>query len=148
MRQNMMNRQKRGPRILMPSDFTIQYIYLLIINSIIIYQEIRYLHMHNKSRPLDIQIEVVNKMDWKTTNNLIIKVKGMFRNSMWKVGEHSHHITGDIIQITIHSMKVGEFGAMVLTPFEILEKVEPVDKQINYKIRVLIDGDEYTSHSF
>ncbi|HUX99506.1 MAG TPA: hypothetical protein VMV49_08140 [Candidatus Deferrimicrobium sp.] len=103
--------------------------------------------MHKKSRPLDIKIEIVNIWDWKTTNNLILKVKGLFRNSMWKVKEHSHKIIGDSIDLIIQSTKVGDFGAMVLTPFEIIEKIQLVDTGIIYKIKVIVDGEECTAFS-
>ncbi len=97
----------------------------------------------NKSRPLEVKLEVLNKKDWKLTKNLIVKVTGLFRNRGWRVDTHSYLIINDSIEINVKSKHLGGLSAMVLTPFEIIEKV-PLEKK-HHKIRVIIDGDICTS---
>lgn len=99
----------------------------------------------SKSKPLDVRLEIVNKKDWKSAKSLLVKVNGQFRNSGWRVKEHSYQVKGDIIEMDIKAKHLGGLSAMVLTPFEVAEKIQLVDTKINYKIRVFIDGDEYAT---
>ncbi len=95
-----------------------------------------------KSSPLDVKLEIINAKDWKKSKNIKLNVKGMFRNSGWKVKNHSSKTMGDLIEINITAEHSGGLAAMVLTAFEVSEEVQ-LDKQRDYiKIRVLIDGDE------
>ena len=62
--------------------------------------------MQRKARPMDVKFEIMNRKDWKEAKNLDIKVKGMFRDSSWKIKEVTHKITGNIIEIDIISKKL------------------------------------------
>ncbi len=98
--------------------------------------------MQNKARPLNLKIEILNQKDWKQTSQLDIKVSGMFRDSSWKIQEISHRIKENIIQIDIISKKLPGMALMVLTPFELVEHVDLISSIDNYKIRIIVDGDE------
>ncbi len=98
--------------------------------------------MQKKAKPMDVEIEVGNKRDWRRTNKLHIKVTGMFRDSSWKIKGVSHKISANEITIAISSKKLGGMALMVLTPFEIDEEVDIKDTDLQYQIRVFIDGDE------
>jgi hypothetical protein len=98
--------------------------------------------MQKKANPMDVEIKLLNKRDWKHSNKLQIKVTGMFRDSSWKIKNVSHKISADEITIAITSRKLGGMALMVLTPFEIKEEVDIKDGNLQYLIRVFFDGDE------
>ena len=101
--------------------------------------------MSKKANPIDVKIEIANKKDWKKTNNLMIKVSGLFRNSGWRVENVSHDILDDVIQIKINSKHLGGMSLMVLSPFEITEEISIEEPKDNYKIQVIFDGEETTT---
>ena len=98
--------------------------------------------MQKKANPIDVEIELGNKRDWKHTHKMQVKVTGMFRDSSWKIQNVSHKIAANEITIAITSKKLGGMALMVLTPFEIKEDVDIKDADLQYRVRVLIDGDE------
>ena len=100
-----------------------------------------------KSRPLDVKLEIKNAKDWKKRGNITVKVRGMFRNSGWKVKDHSSKIKGDVLDVTINAEHSGGLAAMVLKPFEITEEVQVEKQKDHLKIRVIIDGDECATHN-
>ena len=101
-----------------------------------------------KSRPLEVRIQVVNPQDWEKDRILSVRIKGLFRNSAWKVKNHTHQLYGNVIEINIMTDKIGRLGAMVLTPFEVIENVPLKDLEDKYRIRVLIDGEECVAQNF
>ncbi len=98
--------------------------------------------MQKKASPLEVKMEILNKKDWKDTNQLAVKVTGLFRNSGWKIKQHSHKILGDIIQIDMKAEHSGGIALMVLTPFDFTEKIPVWDTKIRYRIQLIIDGEE------
>jgi hypothetical protein len=98
--------------------------------------------MTKKAHPIDVKIEIANKKDWKKTNNLTIKVSGLFRNSGWRVENVGHKIIDDVIQIEINSKHLGGMSLMVLSPFEISEEISIEKPKDSYKVRVVFDGEE------
>jgi len=101
--------------------------------------------MQRKANPLEVKIEIVDQQDWKATNQLDIKVKGLFRDSGWRIKNYSYVLKGDVIQINMNTEKRRGMALMVLTPFEFLEKIPVIHADNKYKIRVIIDGDEYAT---
>ena len=97
--------------------------------------------MSRKANPIDVKIKITNLRDWKKSNQLDIKVEGLFRNSGWRVESITHKASGDLVQIDIKTKHLGGLSAMVLTPFEVVEKVQ-IKPRDNYKVRVVVDGDE------
>lgn len=89
----------------------------------------------------------MNQKDWKNNKNLIIKVKGLFRNSGWKVKQQTYSIKENLIELEIRAEHSGGLSAMVLTPFEVIEKVQLDNQKDHYQIRVIIDGDEYITRN-
>jgi hypothetical protein len=104
--------------------------------------------MEQKSRPLEVRIQVLNPKDWEENKTLSIRVKGLFRNSAWKVKNHTHTLFGNVIEINIITEKVGRMGAMVLTPFEVIEEVPLTDLEPKYRIRTVIDGEDCAVQNF
>ncbi|MFX1296915.1 MAG: hypothetical protein ACFFD2_18915 [Promethearchaeota archaeon] len=101
--------------------------------------------MQKKAHPMDVKIEIVNAKDWKNTNNIAIKVKGLFRNSGWRIESVLHKVSGEIIRVDINSKHLGGMSLMVLTPFEVIENVQIATPHNINKICVFIDGDEYAT---
>lgn len=104
--------------------------------------------MEQKSRPLEVRIQVVNPKDWEKDKTLSVRIKGLFRNSAWKVKQHTHQLYGNVIEINVTTEKIGRLGAMVLTPFEVIENVPLKDLEDKYRIRVIIDGEECAAQNF
>jgi len=103
--------------------------------------------MQKKARPLDVKVEIVNKTHWKRTDNLEIKVSGLFRNSGWEIKSHSCRVVGDLIRVEINTRHHGGISLMVLTPFEVIEKIQIPFLKDNYKIQVIVDEDELITQS-
>ena len=99
-----------------------------------------------KANPIDVKIEIINAKDWKKSNQLDIKVEGLFRNSGWRVESVTHKASGELVQIDIKTKHLGGMSAMVLTPFEVVEKVQ-IEPRDSCKVRIVVDGDEYATHS-
>ncbi|MHA1266392.1 MAG: hypothetical protein ACTSRS_14255 [Candidatus Helarchaeota archaeon] len=96
-----------------------------------------------KSNPLDVQLKIEkNRID---KESVAIKLSGQFRNSGWKVKDHSIKILEKEILLDIKTTHSGGLVAMVLKPFEIVQEVKLKDAKRDYKVRVIIDGDEYVT---
>ncbi len=104
--------------------------------------------MEQKSRPLEVRIQVLNPKDWEKDRALSVRIKGLFRNSAWKVKNHTYQLYGNVIEIKIMTEKTGRLGAMVLTPFEVIENISLKDLEDKYRIRAIIDGEECAVHNF
>jgi hypothetical protein len=104
--------------------------------------------MEPKSRPLEVRIQVVNPKDWEKEKTLSVRIKGLFRNSAWKVKNHTYQLYGNVIEINVTTEKTGRLGAMVLTPFEVIENVPLTDIEKKYRIRAIIDGEECAAQNF
>jgi hypothetical protein len=75
-------------------------------------------------------------------------VKGLFRNSAWRVKNHTHELFGNGVDINITTERISRMGAMVLTPFEVVEEVPLIDLEPKYHIRVIIDGENCAVQNF
>jgi len=104
--------------------------------------------MEQKSSPVEVRIQILNPKDWEDSQTLSIKVKGLFRNSAWKVKNQTHTLYGNEIDIIITTERIGRFGAMVLTPFEVIEEVPLTDLEKKYHIRAIIDGEDCAIQNF
>jgi hypothetical protein len=104
--------------------------------------------MEQKSRPLEVRIQVVNPKDWEKDRKLSVRIKGLFRNSAWKVKNYTSQLYGNVIDIKITTENVGRLGAMVLTPFEVIADVPLKDLEDKYRIRAIIDGEECAAQNF
>lgn len=101
-----------------------------------------------KARPLEVQINIRDAKDWKIRGKLEVSIRGLFRNSGWKVVNHSSKQLGKDIQVEINTHHSGGLAAMVLTPFEVVEEISILNDRDIHRIRVLIDGEEYATKNF
>lgn len=98
--------------------------------------------MEQRSKPLEVRIQVMNPKDWEENKTLSIRVKGLFRDSAWKVKNQSHTLFGNVIDIIIITERASRLGAMVLTPFEVIEDIPLEDLERKYHIRAIVDGED------
>lgn len=104
--------------------------------------------MEQKAKPLEVRIQILNPKDWEENQTLSIRVKGLFRNSAWKVKNHTHTLFGNVIEINIATEKASRMGAMVLTPFEVIEDVPLNELERKYHIRAIVDGEDCAMLNF